>query len=775
MSAASGFRPDGEGFVRHWLVCGPGVTRYDGQAAGEDEAREEMIDRAVVEPPEAIALGEPAPAGEAWAFYQPGRNVFMERSAFYPRRSGLDLYAATDLVAPAACHVRCRVWTANTADVWLNGRHVVRYTRSFHHKRPDCTAAGLALRAGRNRVVVRLQEMGARECPYLVGLQLEDAPEALAVALPGDEAVTAELAAADAWFASLRAAGGGRGIEAAGAPPAAVTAHLSGGKAWRSNDRGEAVSWPPGRPGLTWDADGIASARVTGEVRGQRLVRVLEFPSARRMELVGAGDYASRRQACLEHWAAAAGEGSGRHLPAMAGVLSRHVRGIDGGEADAEAVAAALDWIDARPDCADFPLAFILRLFAGGWGGEGIRGRIGKTLLGFRYWSDETGADAMCFGTENHSLLFHTAQMVAGRMLPDARFAAAGRTGAEQARLGRRRVLKWLDSRERQGFWEFLSSTYYPLTMGALSNVVDLSQDAGLAGRASALLDAMFRQLAEHAFDGVTVGPQGRVYRNIVTPESSGAQGMLALASGRAVAARTVWAALLAASRGYSPPDDLDERMARPVRKTHRQAYAEIHLAKSAGTMLSSLALPAGNLPDDVADHALLPGEPGYQQHLWHATVGRACHVFVNHPGASFDFSSARPGFWYGNGRLPRLWQDGSTLAAVYTLPPTHPMQFTHAHWPADAFDETADAGGWHFGRRGPGCVGLWCSRPVRRSTDVLTDRELRADGTPVAWVCHCADADGLAAFADACRDLAPAFDPETHQLTFAGGTSRQA
>jgi hypothetical protein len=211
--------------------------------------------------------------------------------------------------------------------------------------------------------------------------------------------------------------------------------------------------------------------------------------------------------------------------------------------------------------------------------------------------------------------------------------------------------------------------------------------------------------------------------------------------------------------------------MRRPVTKAYRQSCVRIHLHKTARYMLSSLEIPFA--PDDAwGGRVLRNGEPGYQQHLWHATLGRGCHVFVNHPGASFDLSSARPGFWYGNGFLPRLRQTGATLAGIYCIPDTDPMPFTHAHWPTDAFDRCERHGGWHVGARGEAYVALWCSRPTRPVDGVLTGRELRADGPRAAWVCTCSSRDESGGFEDflaACRKRDPAFDADALTLRMAG------
>ena len=381
----------------------------------------------------------------------------------------------------------------------------------------------------------------------------------------------------------------------------------------------------------------------------------------------------------------------------------------------------------------------------------------------------------MCFGSENHSLLFHGCQLIAGRLWPDAAFANTGRTGAEQAALGARRIADWLAHVEPHGFHEFLSSTYMPLTLAALMNVVDFSGDVELSRRAAALADRIFQDVAGHAFDGVTIAPQGRVYRNVLYPEASGTQAILSFGCREAAVAYSDWLVFVASSGSYEPPTGLDALMREPVRTVCRQEDVEICLEKTADWLLTSLAIPPSfdrGSADGAAPNVrsrLLPGVPGYQQHLWQATLGRGCHVFVNHPGASFDQSSSRPGYWYGNGTVPRLEQREGLLVEIFAIPDDHPMPFTHAHWPADAFDRSEVRGHWAFGARGAGAVALWCSEPLEPHDEVLTGRELRAWGRRVAWLCVCGGGADFGAFVQSCEALSPTFDPDALTLGLAG------
>jgi len=703
-----------------------------------------------------------------WSYYDPGANIFVERSSFYHDLSVLNLYGATDVVAPEDCELKARFWSCGAADLWVNGEHASRHNvprymypgakeitiplKSGHRNQPETTDSPIVLRKGVNRLCVRLQAFGVRDTRVLYGIQILEGAEGIAIVIPGDDAFTDRAVAADRWLNSIRADGSDALRSGEKAPFDAVV-----------KATGQEAVWPAGTDRVVIGQ--VARAEVDLVLGSETLSRVFELPANHPIAVSAAPSLKDHQDAIHRDIANGTGQGRG----GVMSVLARHTLG-ERREEDEAVLFEALDWIDGRPDCADFPLAAVLRMYQGNMLTQKVRDRIKQTVLNFRYWPDEPGNDAMCFGSENHSLLFHGCQMIAGALFPEETFSNSGRTGTEQAAIGKERCEAWLDRVEARGFSEFLSSTYMPLTCAAVLNLVDYA-DEEMSRRAARVVDGIFEMLAMHAFDGVTVGPQGRVYRGVLNPETSGTQAMLAYASKDAVLAHNDWLSFVAASEKYALPEGIDALMQATVSRTYRQANVEIQLEKAADFLLTSLQLPASfqkaqpGVDPPQSTHGLIPGRQGYQQHLWHSTLARDCHVFVNHPGASFDMSSSRPGFWYGNGVLPRTAQDGNTVMQVFSIPDGHPIPFTHAHWPTEVFDRQSVDGQWAFGSKGNGCVALWCSAPLSVFSEVLTDRELRAEGRQVAWVCMCGSG-GLDAFADSCRARRPEFDAASLTLS---------
>lgn len=431
---------------------------------------------------------------------------------------------------------------------------------------------------------------------------------------------------------------------------------------------------------------------------------------------------------------------------------------------DKARLEAALQRIDPRIDCADFDLAFALRFCRLGAGTEQDRQRIRDSALKFRYGYNEPGNDGMVFGSENHSLLFRSDRLIAGNLWPDDVFSNTGVKGRENALLGRQLCLAWLDKIEAEGYEEFLSTTYAPITIGALMNLVDFSDDLEISRRATIQIDKIYRMMAEHSFDGLMMGPQGRTSRRMLYPQVLTTQALMSYASPQAVEAFDPWVIFVASSPHYRSSSKLDELMALPICKQYRENYFLVNLNKTSNYMLSSFEISK--------TQKLVPGGHGYQQHVCNAVLARDCQVFTTHPGSSSDRGDGTPGFWTGNATFPRQTQNGNTLLQIFSIPEDHPIQFTHAYWPSKAFDAQQIRGHWAFGRKNKGYIALWCStKPVLHS-DVLINSELRALGNKMAWVYICSsesESGDFDAFIRSCERLSPKFDSQTLTLQLQG------
>ena len=201
------------------------------------------------------------------------------------------------------------------------------------------------------------------------------------------------------------------------------------------------------------------------------------------------------------------------------------IRMVGGERAHEGIFLAALDFIDARKDCADFVHHSILRLLYQ-FGpkksklelthppSSSLLKRTKETTLGFKYFPDEPGIDSMCTWTENHYILFTSAGYLAGQMFPDDIFTNSGETGRQKMERNRPRILRWLDMHFRTGFNEWLSHVYYDEDLTALLSLYDFCEDKEIRNKAEIVIDLLLLDMALNSFKGVFGSTHGRAYEN---------------------------------------------------------------------------------------------------------------------------------------------------------------------------------------------------------------------------------------------------------------------
>lgn len=177
---------------------------------------------------------------------------------------------------------------------------------------------------------------------------------------------------------------------------------------------------------------------------------------------------------------------------------------------------ASCELIGARRDCADFALAGVLRLLcrypAHPLLAPEARAALEAAARNFCYWYDQPGVRGMCFHTENHQILFHSCEVLAGQLFGDAVLPNSGQTGRWHADHGAELAHRWLDQRARFGFSEWLSNCYFEEDLLALLNLYDFAADPELRQRAGRAVDLLLFELALHSLGGVMGSTHGRTY-----------------------------------------------------------------------------------------------------------------------------------------------------------------------------------------------------------------------------------------------------------------------
>ena len=351
-------------------------------------------------------------------------------------------------------------------------------------------------------------------------------------------------------------------------------------------------------------------------------------------------------------------------------LVGRVLAMLHSGEVDAPVMRTILertiDFIVNREDCSDFwmvPLLWIWRDYRDQLP-EDLRQAVKEAILGYRYWVDEPGNDAMWFWSENHVLCFHVTQHVAGRLFPDETFANSGRSGRDQEREGAEKLARWFDSIEREGLAEWNSSAYYPIDFIGLLGLQHMA-DAPLKARAAGMLDRICQMVALHTTAGVPGGSQGRAYnKELLGGPLTELVSIVRIAFGTGWLNHGVTAPPMLAASDYEPPAsaiafaDPGEGQSLEARYTQGLDHtARLVVYRTRDAQLSS-----------VVDHNT--GRHGHQQHVVDVQLSGhpLARLFVNHPGEEDPSGNHRPSFWAGNGVLPRVGQLLDVSMLVFDL-----------------------------------------------------------------------------------------------------------
>ncbi len=176
----------------------------------------------------------------------------------------------------------------------------------------------------------------------------------------------------------------------------------------------------------------------------------------------------------------------------------------------------------------------------------------------------------------------------------------------------------------------------------------------------------------------------------------------------------------------------------------------------SEGSVLGPVHLVGWRAPEALLTSAqsYRPGQVGFQQHAWQATLGLDACVFTTAPAT---MGRDGPGEWTGSASLPRVVQVENAAVILYNpggLVRTLFPGATHAWFPRAAFDEVVERNGWVFGRKDDGYVALWSARPLAwAQLGPYADKEVFATGHRNAWACRVgrrADDGDFADFMDA-------------------------
>lgn len=345
-----------------------------------------------------------------------------------------------------------------------------------------------------------------------------------------------------------------------------------------------------------------------------------------------------------------------------------------------------LDGVRQRKDCSDFHFTIILYIYQtfSHLITDELKHEIEETMLNYRYWIDEPGDDVMWFFSENHALLFHICQYLAGSYLPEQTFSNSGKTGKEL----QEKAVGLLDHWFRNFFEEFItewnSSAYIPVDLLGIGTLYNLTEEGNpLHEKAKAAMDMIFYCLSINEHKGAVMTSFGRTYeKELKGNYNTGTTGILYVAYNAGYLTRGAIGYISLILGDYQAPKEYKKylKLTGPKELIHQntqgfEEHVNLYLYKNSDVLLSTAV-------------GFKPFKPGYQEHIVQAVIDELAHVFVNHPGESHPYGSGRPNFWAGNGVLPMAVQHRNLSILKYDIDESHRIDYTHAYIPLSEFKQ---------------------------------------------------------------------------------------
>lgn len=222
--------------------------------------------------------------------------------------------------------------------------------------------------------------------------------------------------------------------------------------------------------------------------------------------------------------------------------------------------------MNEKRDTADFQLAKMVRLLYLDKTTQALstenRTAIEEAVVGFKYWLDEPGQDKMCYWSENHQILFHSGELLAGQLYRDKVFVNDGKTGTDHVAHATPLVIRWLDFRGRIGFSEWHSNVYFNEDLPAVMNLVDYAEDPDIRTKAAMVMDVMLLDMSLNYFKGRWATVHGRTYDSkLLNGLSDSIEEAVWLSTGLGghPSSDNFGAVFMATSPEYAPPEVIED------------------------------------------------------------------------------------------------------------------------------------------------------------------------------------------------------------------------
>ncbi len=405
-----------------------------------------------------------------------------------------------------------------------------------------------------------------------------------------------------------------------------------------------------------------------------------------------------------------------------------------------------LDGIEKRKDCSDFYLIPILWLwirYKDEVFDKNFWDYAEKVIRGFRYWIDEQGSDVMWYFSENHALLFHVSELLAGQIFAEKEFVNAGVKGKEHYQRAEKRLKNWFERFFAEGFSEWNSTAYIPINLIGFFALYELAADKKLKKLAKKALDMTFKLIAYNSHHGLMACSHGRSYEKELKGRYVNYTNTLSRVSwGVGYLNEATNAQVLYCLSDYKPDPELkkyadwNESNNLIFKNTQgKNNFVDLYLYKNKDYLLTSAV-------------DFKPAKNGYQEHISQLTIDAEALCWVNHPGENVKIGFGRPSYWAGNGSLPKAAQYKNVQFLLYNIGDNHPVEFTHAYFPTYAFAEYFKNDNYYFARKNEAFFAITSANKLKLVEDGITQaRELKSAGRKNSWLIRAANKNEFKSF----------------------------
>jgi hypothetical protein len=751
------------GYIHDWLVLGPAVTPVTAQPeAGEGAPayRARLLQDAAhaacefPRPPQELEkverFGEPL----YWEVEHCQDDHLLERSITVPVYGLVRVWAFARLACPVATSVPLSVALSCPASIWLNGQHVKNCERmtAADDQTAQTVTFTASLKPGNNDLFVRMQQVAAGDAVLALAVRV-DGPSAqgFKIRVP---TITEEPKQRQAWEHALAHAY----LDQAVYQRDQMVTVICGDAMTGSRVGSVRLQQPDGMIYGRMEVIFKAGAQLEGLLGAQLAAGPMQALLTPPIEDYYTQGFRARRVLPFT-----VNMGHLYHQPVEAyderliTVMTEANRGSD--RLYAEIAKMALGWWDVlnpggvraaiervkrgELDCLDDLLGLVLiRLRMGHYQRfpADLLVDIDDCLLSFNYMPGPT--TTIDLSVESNQITLYAAQTLAGQVYDRKTMTGSGLTGRQERNRGEKLAGDWLHRHAQTGF--ALWNSHIERMVASLALLADTAKSEAVGGLAAVLLDKLLFGLAVNSFRGAYAAPRAEArplwLRSGALASEAPLNYLLWGVGGHNTHVRGAVGLGLAGARYQAPElirtialDRWPDMLSRERQQIAEGEYANTVAFKTPDYMLAS-----------AQDYRA--GQRGRREHVWQATLGFDAIVFSNHPTSFSDADARQAGWWCGNGSLPRIAQWKDALIAVYNLPERDPLGFTHAFFPAYAFDEHVIEQGWAFARKGDGYLALHAAQGMRlvaTGNDAL--RELRSAGLHNAWLCQMgrAEADG--------------------------------